>query len=559
MSKIVNDLFLDFFNQIPEGERNEKVLLEVFAQYVPQLAEKCGLCYMEAVILCDDRTNPCDRKKIILFDNGLQSEYGNKKENVYHMDNGGMVRLTAGIGDDWEWNPELEGDFRFLSKLLFIVYGRTVAMKQLFEVSYTDRLTGVANEAQLYRYMAGLLEVGAFGQYCSNFINIKNMKLFNEIYSDAQGNQILKSYATKIKDFVGKKGCACRLGGDNFLVLIETEREEDFLVFLKELCVEITLPGDRIEFIKIDSRLGYYPLKPGDGVSEAMNNSSIALNLAKKYQNADVILFQNDMKADMMKMRQLEESIPDAVENREFVVYYQPKVRMLEKDECVLCGGEALVRWIKDGHMISPGDFIPILEKNGIITEIDYYVFETVCNQIHKWETDGLTPVCISVNFSRRHLRDPRFADKVEEIVNVYQVNPAYLEIEITESYDAEDLEALTQFEERMHALGIRLAMDDFGSGFSSLKMLKDMTADIVKLDKSLVDGIGCEKKEDEIIVSYIIQMIHSLGKELIAEGVEKKEQAEFLKNSGCMMIQGFLYGRPVPEEEFLERIRQGR
>lgn len=559
MSRIVSKAFLDFFNSIPEGVRNEQIITDVFSQRVPELAKACNLCFLKTVILYEDRLNPSVKQEMVILDCEQPALADKTKEVVYHLDNGGMVRITAAVSADMDWDEEIEADFMFLSKVLYFIYGRAKVMRQLFEVSYTDKLTGVANEAQLYRFMGGLIEAGTFCQYSSNFVNIKNMKLFNEIYGNKLGDQIIVSYANKMREFVGRKGCVCRLGGDNFLVLIETKREDEFLLYLKELCVEIILPGDRIEFVKVDSRLGYYNLKPGDTIGEAMNHSSIALNLARKNRNADVILFREDMKYEMMRMRQLEECIPDAIENREFVVYYQPKVQLLEDDNYMLYGGEALVRWNKDGRMVSPGEFVPILERNGLITEIDYYVFETVCQHIKRWETNGLTPVCISTNFSRRHLRDPRFADKIEEIVHIYQVNPVYLEIEITESYDEEDLEALTKFEQRMHALGIHLAMDDFGSGFSSLKMLKDMAADTVKLDKSIIDGVGSQDKEDEIIVSHIIRMIHSLGKDLIAEGVEYPEQAEFLKSNGCMKIQGFLYGRPMAESEFIERIKQGR
>ncbi|MGN0437612.1 MAG: putative bifunctional diguanylate cyclase/phosphodiesterase [Lachnospiraceae bacterium] len=559
MSKLVSSIFQEFFNSIPEGERNEQVISELFDQYVPQLAKACNFVFYQSEILYENKMNPSQKTKIVLFKEGEAPLIEKQREIFYHLDNGGLVKVTAAVSEYDSWDEEKEADFAFLAKMLYFIYGRTKVLRQLFEVSFIDKLTGVANEEQLFIFMGRLLEAGKLSQYSSNFINIKNMKLFNEFYGNKQGNQILKTYATKIKDFVGRTGCVCRLGGDNFFVVIEKEREDDLLTFLKELCVEIILPGDRFEFVKIDSRVGYYNIQIGDGPDAVMNNSSFALNMAKANRNSDIICFQDEMKADIIKLRQLEDSIPDAIENREFLVYYQPKVMLLEDDNYILCGAEALVRWNKEGRMISPAEFVPIIEKNGLITEIDYYVFETVCQHIKKWERDGLTPVCVSSNFSRRHLRDPRFADKVEEIVRIYQVNPSYLEIEITESYDEEDLEALTKFEQRMHALGIRLAMDDFGSGFSSLKMLKDMAADIVKLDKSIIDGVGGQNKDDEIIVSHMIHMIHSLGKKLIAEGVETTEQAAFLKSNGCMMIQGFLYGRPMAETEFRERIEQGR
>ena len=145
------------------------------------------------------------------------------------------------------------------------------------------------------------------------------------------------------------------------------------------------------------------------------------------------------------------------------------------------------------------------------------------------------------------------FANKVEAVFRKYQVDPSYFEIEITESYDSEDMEALVQFEKRMHEIGVKLSVDDFGSGFSSLKMVKNIVSDTIKLDKSIIDGVGSDDKNNEIIVSHIIKMIRCLGKEVLAEGVETKEQAAFLRDNGCDLIQGYLYGKPIPREEFEE------
>lgn len=226
-------------------------------------------------------------------------------------------------------------------------------------------------------------------------------------------------------------------------------------------------------------------------------------------------------------------------------MYYQPKVDISNTSDIKVNGAEALVRWKKDGEMVSPGEFIPVLEKNGLITLVDFYVLEQVCMDINRWIEQGIQPIKVSSNFSRRHLQDGDFADKVEEIIKKYNVDPKYIEIEITESYDDEDMQALSKFEKRMHELGIDLSVDDFGSGFSSLKMIKNIVADTIKLGKSIIDGIGNDGSE-EIIVSHIIMMILHLGKNVIAEGVETEQQAAFLRKNGCNNIQGFLYGRPA-------------
>lgn len=557
MGRLVSKEFQDFFNHIPDGERNTESITQIFSEFVPELAKSCNLCFLKTVIIyIDEIGNPGYRHENVLLD--LQDYYPeeNKKEVVYHLDNGGMARIIAAVTEGREWDKETEEDFYFLSKVLYFVYGRAKVMSQLFDITFKDKMTGVSNNSRLQLYMGELLSAGRLHLFTSNFVNIKNMKLLNEMYNNAIGDQIIVSFAKKMEAFVGRAGCVARLGGDNFLALVETDREESFLAFLKEICVEVSLPGDRLEFVKVDCRVGYCNLKPGDTNNEAMNHSSIAMGLAKKQSNSDVIMFRDEMKREIIRMRQLEESIPEAIDNREFVVYYQPKVKLTKEGEHIVYGAEALVRWNKDGQMVYPGEFVPILEKNGLITRIDYYVLESVCLHIKKWETMGIKPVCISTNFSRRHLRDKFFADKIEEIITTYQVDPTCIEIEITESYDVEDIEALTYFVQRMHKLGVGLAMDDFGSGFSSLKMLKDMAADTIKLDKSIIDGVGGDSKDDEIIVSHMIHMIRELGKEVIAEGVEKTEQAEFLRKNGCYKIQGFLFGKPMAEMDFVDMLK---
>lgn len=558
MSKIVSKVFQDFLNSVPEKERNEKVILGVFQKHVPELAKSCGLCFLKVIIISKNKGNDTIEQEQIILDIETPFEE-QEKEVTYPLDDSSFMKVVAAVSKEQNWNEDSEQDFMFLCKMLYFIYGKARVLNRFFQAAYIDKLTGAMNSERLFQYMAGLLKSGTFANYCASFVNIKNMKLFNEMYGTHLGDDILVGYVKKLQGFIKEDECVARMGGDNFFVVIQKSREDDLFKLLREMCVEIILPGDRLELVKVDARIGYYDVKSGDSISDIMNNSSIALDVAKKDENIDIVAFRTEMKDYMIKMRQLEEAIPEAIENREFVVYYQPKVRLVENNDYELCGGEALVRWNKNGHMVPPGEFIPILENNGLITEIDYYVFESVCQHIKRWEVAGLKQICISTNFSRRHLRDPRFADKIEEIVRAYQVNPSYLEIEITESYDEEDMEALTKFEERMHDLGIHLSMDDFGSGFSSLKMLKDMAADTIKLDKSIIDGVGGTNKKDDIIVSHMIRMIDSLGKDLIAEGVEHQTQADFLQENGCTKIQGFLYGKPMPEMEFVERMKQGK
>lgn len=552
MSQLVNQDYQEFLQKIPNNEYDLETIKKIFRENVPKLAKKCKLCFLRVELLSPNNQHEdgSTSEDVVLLDSG-NIEEENMKEIVFDLGNGGTARFTAKLEDGTEWTEQIEDDFYVIARTIYIIYGRARAMQFLHNLTFHDSMTGVANEAALYQFMKNAMEKGIFDSYCVNFVNIKNMKLFNERYGHPFGDQMIIQYARKIEHFLGEKGCIARLGGDNFLVIIDREQEDAFLDYMLDIHVDLKLPNSMSISVKMESRVGYYYVRNGNDISIAMANSSIALSQARRDSASDVIRFEDNMKLEMLQTKQLTENVPNALQNEEFVVYYQPKALMEGKSEYTLHGAEALVRWRKNGVMIPPMDFIPLLEENGMITEVDFYVFEHVCLDIKTWEAVGIQPVRISSNFSRRHLRDEHFADKIETIIRKYDINPAYLEIEITESYNIEDMEALNRFESRMFELGIKLSVDDFGSGYSSIKMLKNISAGIIKIDKSIIDGIGSGNQDDETIVAHMIHMIRALGKEVIAEGVEYPSQAEFLQKNDCNMIQGYLFGKPMPKDEF--------
>ncbi len=552
MSSLTSELFGEFIRNLPNDEFELNKVNEYLSLYVPKLVNASGLCFFKTILVSPSNIS---RPKVLDLEDVLHEyrygELGETKEIIFNVGSGGYIKNIAAVHAGEEWNTDLENDFYVISKTIYLIYGRAKAMKYLNRHVFHDSLTGVANETQLTRFMESKLEAGVFTDYCTSFINIKSMKLFNGNYGSRVGNQVLIKFARKIELFLGDAGCIARLGGDNFAVFSKKSLQTDFIEFLKDICIDLDLNDGKVVTVKVESRIGFCFMQPGETISDAMNNSSIALNCARKSCGTDVVLYEENMKIRMLSVKQLERNVPDALRKEEFIVYYQPKASIRDVTKYTIDGAEALVRWIRDGKMVMPGDFVPILEENGMITQVDFYVLERVCQDIKEWEKRGIAPVKISSNFSRRHLRNPHFADRIEEIIKQYDVDPSYIEIEITESYEAEDMEALSLFEGKMHDLGISLAVDDFGSGFSSLKMLKNISSDTIKLDKSIIDGIGGEQKDDEIIVGHVIHMVVELGKKVIAEGVEHKAQADFLRRSGCPSIQGYLYAKPMPKDEF--------
>ena len=552
MSRFVSEDCYNILSRISDDDFEMSHIFDVFREEIPCIVQKYGIILLSSTVYEPVRKSHEMRVSEFEMYNATNGMAANNIQETFPIGNGGRVVVTAGIATESVWTEELMQDVHVISRLVYLLLGRANSMATLNHLTFNDQLTGISNETGLNGFMGKTLGRGIFDNYSSNFINIKNMKLINSRYSKEAGDAVMRLYAKKIEVFAREKGngIAARLGGDNFLVFIEQKHEEEFLEYMNNLVIQYTREDGKVKDIKIESRIGYYIIRPGDGIDEAMRNADVAARFARKATYPDVVKFEDNMMDNILKIRQLEQNIPHAIDNKEFVVYYQPKVDISRKGEYKLNGAEALVRWKKDGQMISPGDFVPVLERSGLITLIDYYVFEKVCIDINDWIERGFTPVKVSSNFSRRHLQDSEFSNKVEAIIRKHNIDTSYIEIEITESYDDEDMQALMRFEQRMHELGVDLSVDDFGSGFSSIKMIKNIVADTIKLDKSIIDGIGNEGPDD-IIISHIISMINNLGKKVIAEGVETEKQADYLRLNGCNNIQGFLFAKPCAKEEF--------
>lgn len=247
------------------------------------------------------------------------------------------------------------------------------------------------------------------------------------------------------------------------------------------------------------------------------------------------------------KRKNIEDNMEHALENNEFIVYFQPKVELKTNK---IAGAEALVRWQNSKkELIPPNEFIPIFEKNGFITKLDIYVFEEVCKTIRKWLNEGINPIPVSVNLSRMHLQNPNFLKKYKEIQEKYEVPADLLEIELTETLVFENFEQLKKVIDDIHQMGFSCSIDDFGSGYSSLNLLKEIPVDILKLDR-----IFFSKKNDKrgnSVIEFIISLAKKLNMTTISEGVETISQVEFLRKADCDLVQGYVYSKPLAKDDF--------
>lgn len=316
---------------------------------------------------------------------------------------------------------------------------------------------------------------------------------------------------------------------------------------LKQLIRRVEQIPEQKLGVSVTCMVGVCLVEQGDSdLSVLVDHANMARKSLKDYHKSVYSFYNKEAEQKLIKERELTARMKGAVEKEEFVVYYQPKFSLKARK---IIGMEALVRW-KTGvnSLVPPDEFIPLFEKNGFITELDRYVFERVCRLQRRWMDEGRTVLPVSVNVSRIHIKEADFLTKLTDICGKYEIPAKNLELEITESAFLHNQEIVMAVARQIKDAGFLLSMDDFGTGYSSLSLLKDLPVDIIKLDKEFFQKKL--NKRERIIIANVIRMAKQLDIQVISEGIETKENEQFLKEIGCDLAQGYLYGRPQPIEE---------
>ena len=414
-----------------------------------------------------------------------------------------------------------------------------------------DSMTRIGNQRYITRKGGFLYQCRKLQHYSIIFLNIRDCKYINTTIGNSNGDMVIIRYAQILKKLIRGHGYIGRMGGDNFLLCVENDYLDTFLSMVKEIVIPIST-GDEIRNIRVRCRVGIARTDYDTPYRELINHAATALSQAKS-QSEDAVVYEMKLQESFIREKEVQGDFKRALEAGEFIPYYQPKVSVATGR---LCGAEALARWLKDGEVITPYYFVNSLERSGQILQLDYDIFDRICQNIRKWLDAGLTPVRISSNFSKLHLKNPEeFADYIIDTVRKYDIDGKYIEIELTESSGCEDFELLKIFADRIKRAGLGIAIDDFGTGYSSLSMLRSFQADVVKLDKSFLDSADAKDERKNKFIVDIIQMIDHQEEKILCEGVETKEQLEFLREAGCDIIQGYYYDRPLPIEEFEKRL----
>lgn len=445
---------------------------------------------------------------------------------------------------------------RFIFREIFIQYNRTLAQCMLEKIMNTDINTGVANQNSLMYYAVNLINNGRIGDYTGIFFNIHNFKYVNKVFDYSQGDVILRNYAHMVKSYLDSDEEIARLGGDNFVVICRNENASDFISKIKDVHMSHEFRSVKRE-LQLGVTAGIACLEGVDKPREVMARTSIAYQAARKTGAGSIVVYTKEIQKQLMDDQEILAAFPQALAAGEFVVYYQPKVRIADKS---IYGAEALVRWVRDGQVVTPARFIPQFEREGSVCRLDYYMLEQVCGFLKSRLDKGLKIVPVSVNFSRRHLEEGDLVERITGTIDRFGIDRSYIEIELTESEDYQNYEIMSSVIGRLKERGISTSIDDFGTGFSSLNMIKKVDLDTIKIDKSLIpfDDVNNNKHQDIVMFASIIDLIGRLGKKSVAEGVETTQQLDYLEKLGCDIVQGYVFDKPLPKDEFEQRLESG-
>lgn len=418
--------------------------------------------------------------------------------------------------------------------------------RKILRLAYFDTLTKIMNRIRFEAEAYKKFNARKPKKYALVSVDVSKFKVVNDFYGKEYANEILKNMATILSKERNRGELVARDQADTFMLLLRYESTTELDERLHALNQKLE---NRFAEQNIRFKLGVYIIEDLTlDVSRMINYANMAADRVITSSDGSVFYFDEKQRECMRQEKMLENEMESALQNNEFAVYLQPKYYA---DGSGIGGAEALVRWISPKMgFIPPGMFIPLFEKNGFIIRLDLYMLEKVCMQQKQWMDAGKELITISVNISRIHLLEATLVEDIRAIVDKYGLPHSCIELELTESAFFDDKTILISTIERLQNVGFTVSMDDFGSGYSSLNSLKDLPLDAIKLDGEFFRDAQDEKRS-QTIVKDTIEMARDLEMKIVAEGIEKEEQVNFLNKNGCDLIQGFYFAKPMPIADF--------
>lgn len=488
----------------------------------------------------------------VSYDSGEPSREGFSKRMVTDMMTVIVCRAYIPEGEP-DWNDEELDRIKLLIDMMTVFISRSRIQQAAERYAFFDD-DGYHNLRYFIRYIERTAQEGRLFSMAAVHFNLKHFSLVNQQVGRSAGSVAMHEYFDLLSRNVGEGGEVCRIGGDNFALLCRKEKLDDIVRILNGAAVEYNQnTGDRIN---VSATAGVFVI-PEDFVfndaGDILDKIITTSNAARSGGKEDVLFYSSLMAAGKERMMKIQRIFPTALQNEEFKVFYQPKIDITTGE---LIGAEALCRWFRDGQIVPPMEFIPVLEQGLDICRLDFYMLDHVCRDIRRWLDEGKQVVRVSVNLSRKHMMDVDLLERIIEIVDKNNVPHKFVEIELTETTTDVEFRDLKRVVSGLQQAGISTSVDDFGMGYSSLNLIKEIPWNVLKVDKSFLPvEDDDENSTRSVMFKYVIAMAKEMGLECIAEGVETQSQVNVLRENHCELAQGFFFDRPLPVEEFEKRL----
>lgn len=450
-----------------------------------------------------------------------------------------------------DWSEEEVQQIEAFEKLIYTFCDRSYASTIAKDLSMFDNDLMIYPLTFFLATVKNLIRQGRIGEFGGVYFNIRHFSSINDRFGRDCATNIMKLFIHGIQEKILYEECICRVGGDNFVVLFK----KDNLNIIKNYLSGMPITFNDGETVTVTTTAGYYMIpEVTESATDVMDRISTAYQLAKSVYKRPFLFYDDEIMQHQTHVKEIEMMFPSAIENEEFKVFYQPKTQL---NNYQLAGAEALCRWFRNGKVISPGEFIPVLEGSKAICTLDFYMLDHVCRDIRRWLDEGREAVKVSVNLSRLHLGDEDLLEPILRIIDKYKVPHHFIEIELTETTTDVDYKELKKIVYGLREQDISTSVDDFGVGYSSLNLIREMPWNVLKIDKSFLPTQEEEDNDPSKVkmLRHIITMSQDLGLECIVEGVETAEQVKLLKDCKCYLAQGFYFDRPLPVKEFEQKL----
>ena len=453
--------------------------------------------------------------------------------------------------------PDVD-NIRLMISVITSFISRSRLQRTLKNLAFKDDM-GFPNFRMFIREVVKYNEMGRLPGMTAVHFDLHNFTMVNNDIGRRNSDMVMKNYYGMLCEAAGDEGVFVRLGGDKFLGLFSQNVKDRIFDILRGAAVPYGEDGDHKVFLC--AGVGVYDI-PSDFVfnshQDIMDATMMASMVAKRREDGAIVFYDKSMEIYKNRMKQFQIKFREALQREDFKLMYQPKV---EVETGRIIGAEALSRWISDGKLMLPKEFVPLLEQNTDICDLDFYVLDHSCADIRRRMDEGKSIVRVSVNFSRKHLLDLNLLDRIIEIIDRHEVPHEYVEIELTETTTDVQFRDLKRIVTGLKDAGIHVAVDDFGVGYSSMNLIREIPWDVLKVDRCFLPDDNVDertRKATLLMFRHVVAMVHELGMECVVEGVETQKQLDLLKENKCQIAQGYFFDKPMTPDEFEKKLDIG-